>query len=170
MKSRVLMVFLLAAIALCESRAADETRSRQADGIEKANGTRQKNTEDIFTGLTQRVQKMLDMQTAVNDRTINLHKVIQATPHRKPRPEDLQALRRLAARQLDTIDEAARATALLEADNSAVAFTEVFQALRKDMERLHRRLKAGDVGPDTQAIERDICETLKEMLSALTKG
>src|SRR6202022_2688063 len=107
---------------LCESRAADE--------IEKANRTQEEKTVHLFTGLTHRVQKMLAMQTAVNDRTSDLHKVIQATPHKKPRPEDLQALRQLAVKQKETIDEAARAIALLEADNSAVAFTEVFQELR----------------------------------------
>ncbi len=171
MKSRVFVALLLAgAIGLCESRAGDDPRGRQADDVEKANRTQEEKTERILTGLAHRVQKMIDMQTAVNERTTELHKIIQGTPAKKPRPEDLQAFRQLADKQRGTIEDAARAIALLEADDIAVAFTEVFQELRKDMERLHLRLKAGGVGPDTQSIERDVSETLKDMHSSLTKG
>ena len=59
---------------------------------------------------------------------------------------------------------------MLEAEGSAVAFPEVFQQVREDMKHVQRRLEVTDVGAVTQAIEKDIIDTLKEMIEALKKA
>ena len=59
---------------------------------------------------------------------------------------------------------------MLEAEGSAVAFPEVFQQVRSDMIVVQKRLGNTDVFKVTQAIERDIIETLKEMIEALKKA
>src|SRR5262245_19863231 len=114
-----------------------------------------------------RCQKLLDQQTAVYDGTKALHQVIRDTPDGKPRPEDRQAALRLASREKDLVVDAAKAVDLLEAEKAALAFPEVIRQLRKDMERVEGRLKVGDVGADTQAVEQEIIDTLREMIKAL---
>jgi len=66
--------------------------------------------------------------------------------------------------------EASKAIEMLEAEGSAVAFPEVFQQIREDMKHVQRRLDITDVGQVTQAIEKDIIDTLKEMIDALKKA
>ena len=59
---------------------------------------------------------------------------------------------------------------MLEAEGSAVAFPEVFQQVREDMKHVQRRLEIADVADVTQAVEKDIIESLKEMIEALKKA
>ena len=71
--------------------------------------------------------------------------------------------------------ELIRATAetivLLEKPESAAfAFPEFFQVLRQDMERVQQRLRIGDMGAETQALEQDIILTLFDMIYLLKKG
>src|SRR5262245_22796033 len=121
------------------------------------------------SGFADRCQKILDLQIAVHEGTRSLHKVIQDTPDKKPRPEDQQAALKLVASQEDIILEATKAIDMLEAEKVAVTLLEVFREVRKDMERVQRRLKMSDVGMDTQAVEQEIIDALKEMNSALKK-
>src|SRR5262249_32529559 len=63
-----------------------------------------------------------------------------------------------------------KAIEMLEAEGSAVAFPEVFKQVREDMKHVQRRLGVIDTGVVTQAIEKDIIDTLKEMIEALKKA
>ncbi|GBD36224.1 hypothetical protein HRbin36_01345 [bacterium HR36] len=58
----------------------------------------------------------------------------------------------------------------MQAEGSAVAFAEVLQQVRQDMARVSTRLYKTDPGTETQAIERDIIDMLKEMIEALKKA
>jgi hypothetical protein len=170
MKSHVFLTSLLAgAIGLCSLTAGERPRPFQADDLKEANQLREEKTDQLLAGVKGRLQKMLDVQIAVYDDTKGLHKVIQDTPNKKPRPEDQQASRKLAANEKDLVSEATKAIDVLEAEGVAVAFTEVFREVRKDMERLQLRLKISDVGMDTQTLEQEIIETLKDMISSFKK-
>ena len=57
----------------------------------------------------------------------------------------------------------------LEAEASTVAFPEGFRQMRKDMENVQRRLKSSDVGTETQGIEQDIIDNLKDMIEDVRK-
>jgi hypothetical protein len=130
---------------------------------------RAEEVEQTLARLAERCRKMLDLQAAVSEGTRGLHRAIQSAPDRKPRPEDRRGWLKLAADEKDIAREATRALEGLEAEGSAIAFTEVLQEVRKDMERLRLRLEGGDVGPDTQALAQEIVETLKEILSSFRK-
>src|SRR5207247_900442 len=73
----------------------------------------------------------------------------------------------LSAREEAIVAEADKAIAMIKAEGSAIAFLEVFQQVRQDMVSVQRRLGKTDVGNLTQSIEKDIIDTLKEMLDAL---
>jgi hypothetical protein len=112
-------------------------------------------------------KRMLEMQTAVAASTRSLDKRIQATDDRKPRPEDRQAARKLADRQMSIVAEAMRFIDTVEGQGSARAFSAAVRDMREDMKRVQRRLAAGDVGPGTQAIQDDIIDMLKDMDASL---
>lgn len=120
--------------------------------------------------LAARCRKMHDLQVALTDGTKALHKAIDGTPDKKPRPEDLRAALKLADSAKAIVAEATGAIEMLEKDGSAVAFVEVVKALREDLRRVQARLEKGEVGTVTQAIEKDSLDTLKEMIRALTKA
>jgi hypothetical protein len=118
-------------------------------------------------GFLSRCQKMLDLQIAVYGDTKDLHQVIQGTPGKRPRPEDRRASLKLAREEKAVVVEAAKAIDVLGAGEAALALPEALRELRKDAERVEGRLEVGDVGTDTQAIEQDIIDALKETIEAL---
>jgi hypothetical protein len=125
--------------------------------------------ERTLAGFRDRVQAMLDLQTAVHDGTVVLNELSQRAADKKLRPEGRQVVRKLSADEKQLVVEATRAIGLLESEGTAAAFLEVFRELRNDMRRVQRRLELGDVGGDTQALEKDIIDTLKEMVGALSR-
>jgi hypothetical protein len=85
------------------------------------------------------------------------------------RDEDRRTAVALSDNEKDIIVEATNAIELLEAEGSAVAFTRALRDLREDMLHVQRRLEISDVGMDTQGIEQEIIDTLKEVIEALGK-
>jgi hypothetical protein len=110
------------------------------------------------------------MQMQVLAGTEGTAKAIDNNPDKKPKHENKQESLRLSDQEKDIVMEANKAIEMLEAEGSAVAFPEVFQQVREDMKHVQRRLEVTDVGPVTQTIERDIIDTLKEMIEALKKA
>jgi hypothetical protein len=156
MKSRMFWASLLAgAISMGALPAAEQLR--------------QEAVEVPLTDLKGHCRKMLDLQIAVHDGTKSLHKAIDSTADKKPRPRDKEVLSRLSNKLKESLDEAMKTLEMLNKDGAAVAFTEVFQDLCKDMKHVQRRLEMGDVGPATQALEKDVIDTLTEMVDAVKR-
>jgi hypothetical protein len=166
MKSRTFLASLLAGtIALCGLVAGKSPQPSRSDDVEKAERLLEEKAEPL-TALADRIQKMLDAQIVVRDGIKSLHKIIQDTPDKKPRPEDKKAALKLAEKEKDIVREATKVIKMLEKEAAAFAFTEVFREVRKDMERLQGRLESGDVGADTQALGQTIIESLEDMIGA----
>ncbi len=170
MTSRVFLASLLAgAISTCALTAHEPPRPSRSDDPTKATQQREDQVEQPLAGLLGRCQKMLDLQTAVYDGTKGLHKAIEGNADKKPRPRDRQAALKLSDDEKAIIAEATKTIDLLNAEGSAVAFTEAFQELREDLKRVQSRLASSDVGPATQALQQDIIDTLKEMVAGFRK-
>jgi phage-related protein len=155
------------AISVFALAAEGAPRPSKSDGSQKLAKRSEEETERPIDNLKGRCQKMLDMQIAVHDGTKALHKVIEDTPDNKPRPEDEKTLLKLADNEKEIITEATKIVEMLEADKVAIAFPEFFRELRKDMESVHDLLKKGDVGADTEAIEKEIIQDLREIINSL---
>ena len=167
MNFQVLMAFLLALGSGQYGKAAGEQlRPSRSDDAEKVNGRDEEQTEGFLARLQERWQTMLDRQIAVSEGTRDLHRVIQGNPNRKPRPDDIQAALKLAAKQKEIVIEVTKVSDRLKGVDSAVVFNEVVHSLRQDMERLQQRLMNGDVGTDSQTLEQDIIETLRDMVTS----
>jgi hypothetical protein len=108
---------------------------------------------------------MIEKQVAVHDGTRALQKAIDGRADRKARAEDTQLSARLSEQQKAVLAEATNIIEALKAEGTAVALTEVFEALRDEMKRAQERLEKGEVGPATQDIEQDIIDALKEMIT-----
>jgi hypothetical protein len=131
---------------------------------------REEEIERLLTKLEARCRHMLAMQIAVRDGTVELDKAIQANPKSEPTRADQQASNVLADKENDIVKEARAGLRLLEAEGSAVAFAEVFQQVKGDMETVATRLSKTDTGVVTVTIENQIIETLQEMIEALKKA
>jgi hypothetical protein len=168
MKSWVFLASLLAgAIGLFDLTAGERPPQAMSDVTKKVNPLPEAKVERPLGTLERRCQKMLTMQIAVSDGTADLHKVIKGTADQKPRPKDKEVSLKLSEKEKALIVEVTKTLNMLKAERMAVAIIEVFQDLRADMKRVQRRLKIGNVGIDTQAIEQDVIDTLKDMIKAL---
>lgn len=165
-------------IAKGQNKPASDKQGEAISDLEKAKKKledllrqiREEELERLLAALEARCRRMLDMQVAVLHGTEQVHKAIEAQPDKKPARENQQASLKLSDDEKDIVLEASKAIEMLESEGSAVAFPEVFQQIREDMKHVQRRLGVVDAGTVTQAIERDIIDTLKEMIEALKKA
>ncbi len=128
---------------------------------------REEEIERVLADLQKRCEKMLQMQEIVNANSKRINQRIYALG--KAEREDEINANRLSEDEDKIITEADYAIGIIEAEGTAVAFTEVFHQVRNDMMQVSRRLRRVDLGPETLAIEEDIVTTLKEMIEALKK-
>ena len=135
----------------------------------QSSGARQEVPGRSPATLVDRFRKMLEMQIDVQRGTARLSEVIGGNPGKQVRDEDRRTAVALSGNEKDIIVEATNAIELLEAEGSAVAFTKALRDLREDMLHVQRRLEISDVGMDTQGIEQEIIDTLKEVIEALGK-
>jgi hypothetical protein len=161
-----------------DKKGASDDEGKSIDELEKAkkkleellNQIREEELEKLLAALQARCQRMLEMQIRVLAGTERVDKGIQGTADKKADRVHIQDSLKLSDDEKEIVLEASKAIEMLEAEGSAVAFPEVFQQVRSDMIVVQKRLGSTDVGKVTQAIERDIIDTLKEMIEALKKA
>jgi len=145
----------------------DQVRKKLEDLLRQ---TREEELDRLLAALEARCRKMLEMQIAVLAGTESSHRAILSHADQKATREDQQTALKLSDNEKDIIGEANKAIQMLEEEGSGVAFPEVFQQVREDMKHVQRRLEIADVGDVTQAVEKDIIASLKEMIEALKKA
>lgn len=134
------------------------------------NQMREEELERLLAALQVRCEKMLAMQLQVLTGTEQVWASINGQKDKKPSRPDQQQSLKLSDDEKEIVVEANKAIELLESEGSAVAFPEVFKQVREDMKHVQQRLGTVDPGVVTQAIEKDIVDTLKEMIDALKKA
>ena len=124
---------------------------------------REEEQEIMLTSLEARFAKMLLMEIQLHVDTVTLGKTAKnawtATHFGKARE--------LSVRQETIADEAGRALTLLKEEGSSVAFPQGVEQIRDDMLSIVGRLGKNDVGDFTQSIEKDVIESLEELVTAL---
>jgi len=150
--------------------AADKLKAAQKQLEKLLQQMREEELERVLAALQARCEKMLMMQQQVLVGTEDLHKVIQKNIDKKATRENKLASMTLSDKEKEIVLEANKCIDILEAEGSAVAFPEVFQQIRQDMIHVQKRLELTDTADVTQGIERDIIDTLKEMIDALKKA
>ncbi len=139
---------------LAEARAQLEKVLRQL---------REEEQQIILASLEARFAKMLVMQLQIHVDTIALSK----TPTNAWTVKHFGRSRELSVEEDEIASDAAKALTLLKEEGSSVAFPQGVEQVRDDMLNIVRRLSGNDVGEFTQSVERDVIESLEEMVTAL---
>jgi hypothetical protein len=126
---------------------------------------REEEKELMLAALEARFRDMLSRQINVHNGTVGLATVPEDQRVDKHRSRAIE----LARNQDEVALLAAKALTLLKEEGSSVAFPEAVMQIRDDMLTSARRLERVDVGELTQGIQRDIIESLEEILDALQK-
>lgn len=131
---------------------------------------REEEIERLLADLEKRCRYMLAVQIEVRDATVVLDKEIQKNVEKKPTLQQAGRSNKLSDDEDKLVREADGALKLIRTEGSAVAFAEVFEQVRRDMEGVRFRLAKVFVDAETQTTENDIIDTLKEMIAALQKA
>jgi hypothetical protein len=153
-----------------EQKALDDLNAARKQLEDLLRQLREEEIERLLTKLEARCREMLARQKAVRDGTVELDKGIKANPMSQASRADQQASNVLSDDEDKIVKLASDGLRLLEAEGSAVAFAEVFQQVRGDMQTVATRLRKTDTGVVTVTIENQIIETLEEMIDALKKA
>lgn len=127
---------------------------------------REEEMERVLALLEGRFRKMLEMELKVYEGTQNLSETPQ---EQRVRTDEIRASK-LAFEQRKIVGEADRALTLLQEEGSSIAFPEVVQQMRDDMEEVAARLDQLKADTLTLGLEEEIISTLEELITALQKA
>ncbi len=146
-----------------QSDAQRELEQAKQELEEALRQTREEEAMRTLTRLAERLRRIVGEQQEINRLTIEVQELYgdQETPQKR------SAAAGLAKREEDATGVATGALRLLEDDGRSVAFVEVLEQARGDMQTVSQRLAKGATGGVTQGVERDIVEALQEAVAAL---
>ncbi len=124
---------------------------------------REEEKEMLLAALEARFRDMLQRETMIYNGTVGLHAVPETQRSDRHRNRSVE----LARSQDEVALLAAKALTLLKEEGSSIAFPEAVEQMRDDMLLVVGRLERFEVGELTQGIERDIMESLEELIEAL---
>ncbi len=164
-----------------DKKKNDDAVKNQDDAIQKLIEARQElekrlkqlrdeELERLLSNLEARLSRMLAMQKDVYENTKALDAIAKKSMDKKLPKAEYQRTQQQSDKEGDIIVEADRTIDLLKNEGSVVAFPQVLEETRKDMQRVKERLYSAIVDSDTQFIEADIIASLEEMLKAVKKA
>jgi len=148
-----------------QDRAIDELEQAKKELEDALNQLRKEQREETLRDLEGRFREMLSKQRAINDATVRLDRIGSEDFQRAERLE----LADLSTRQRALAEDAATCLHILDEDGTTVAFPRVVEQLADDMRTVADRLAGYLVGALTQTIEREIVETLEQLLEAVRR-
>lgn len=164
------------AIEELKKKAKDKASNRQDEAIAELMKAKEKLEEILrqlreeertllLAALEARFRDMLARQQTVYNGTLGVAQVPESQRNERHRNRSVEL-----GRSEDEIALLAdKALTLLKEEGSSVAFPEAIEQLRDDMRSVARRLERTDVAEITQGMERDIMETLEELIASLQK-
>jgi hypothetical protein len=126
---------------------------------------REEERDLLLAALEARFRDMLARELGVYNGTVGLFAVPESQRSYRHRSRAVELAR--AQEQIALL--AAKALTLLKEEGSSIAFPEAVEQMRDDMLTVVGRLERFDVAELTQGIERDIIESLEELIEALQK-
>jgi hypothetical protein len=141
------------------SQARSEVEKRLAELGEKPEDPEVQKLETIFT-------EMLTRQQAATAQTVQFHKEHPPSSGELRRSERI-TIRRLSQEETDLAALAETAVRLIEAEGSTISFPAVVAELEESLRQIASFLEKQNSGSETQARQKDVEQTLKELLEAL---
>lgn len=151
--------------AQAQDEAVRELERAKAKLEEILRQIREEEKKLMLEGLESRLTRILEGQVQIYNETVDLSKVpeLERTARHRLRSEDL------SGRQQELQIETQKALTLLQEEGTAVAFPEALEQARRDMLRIAKSLKQFEIGELTQGMEKDVIDTLKEMIDVFQK-
>jgi hypothetical protein len=146
-----------------QKQALAELEQARAELEEVLRQLREEEKERTLTLLAARFRKMLDVQMTVYEGT----QVLAAVAEKQRGHREQIEAGRLSSLEAKLVVEADKALLLLREEGSSVAFPEMVEMMRDDMQQVTQWLADVEVGELTQAIEQEIIESLEELIAAL---
>ncbi len=151
--------------AKSQDRAIDELQQAQQELEEALNQLRQEDREETLRDLETRFREMLSKQNSINAATARLYELGRESFRRA---ETLQ-LADLAAKERNLSQQAQVCGHVLDEEGTTIVFPRVVGQLAEDMSSLADRLGGLRVGPLTQDLQREVVDTLGQLLEAVKR-
>ncbi len=146
-----------------QQQAIEQLEQAQRDLEQALEQQRREQQEEILRGLESRFRGMLSKQLAVNKSTDALvAKGAAAWVH-----ADELSIASLSQDETKLSEEASQALLILKEEGTTIVFPRMVTQMQQDMQEVARRLGAKTLDPLTLHLERDIADTLKELIGAI---
>ena len=153
--------------AVEKQREAEQQIRKAIDDLERIlRQLREEERERELARLEARFRKMAEMQAEVYENTRELSEI---PPEARDRSVDIRS-GNLAFEEKKIVLEADRAMLVLKEEGSSVAFPEVVDQMRSDMQSIADRLANSKIDIVTQGLEEDVLAALEEMIAALQQA
>jgi hypothetical protein len=150
-----------------QEKAVDELK-KALDEIERRLAQlRKEMQQERLAALEAHFRQMLAIQEPVTLSTAALEKLRSQQPWQ--RPQRLEA-KRLADKERELAQMAQKALDIIVEDGTSVVFPRVVEQLREDLISVGKLIDAENTGGYTQSVQRDIENTLKELIEALVEA
>jgi hypothetical protein len=127
---------------------------------------REEERQELLARLEARLREIKEIQENVWKGTIDLDR---KPPGQRTRTDEQRSIL-LSKSENQVAAGLDQALAILIEDGTAVAFPETMEQLARDAESVEANLARFQTGPDIQQVEKDIIDTLDEMIAALDKA
>jgi hypothetical protein len=127
---------------------------------------REEERQELLARLEARLREIKQIQENVWKGTIDLDR---RPPSQRTRTDEQRSVQ-LSRNENQVATGLDQVLAILIEDGTAVAFPETMEQLARDAESVEGSLARFQTGPDIQQIEKDIIDTLDEMIAALDKA
>lgn len=122
---------------------------------------------EVTGKLEKEAQSLLKLQLEIQTDTLNVRNQIEKSDDKKPPIRDVLAIEKIAKLQSANVTATKKMLKALDNEKTAVAFTQVMEEILKDMQAVEKNLEKNDLGAATTQIQKDLVESLKDVVRAL---
>jgi hypothetical protein len=148
-----------------QDKALEELHAAAEELEKKLKQLREEEKEMVLASLEARFQRMLAAETQIHEGTLAL----ASTPQKDWLDASYARCRELAQQQTELARECSQTVNLLREDGSAVAMLLAVEDIESDMQSVSSWLQESNVGELTQSVQKDILESLKQLIETTQK-
>lgn len=156
-----------------EKELALREQDKAIQELEKSTEELKKELEELrdeekngqLSDLEARLRQILEQEQAIYEGTLTLDK---SAEEKRSRSDEQRGFA-LSRNQREVVGQLDQVLGILIADGTAVAFPETVEQLTRDGEDVAKRLAVCDTGTFTQHVEKDMIDSLSEMIQSLQR-
>jgi hypothetical protein len=126
--------------------------------------------QDLLAELRSLLEKMLEDQITVTKETERMNRVVADRKDKTPVRQDELAFKKLAKMELEIHAKGSKVKTMLEQDGSTIVMLAAMVDTMENIRTVADRLKVYKAGQLTQDLEKDIEQSLRDMLEAIKRA